>query len=73
MALKAATQGLGRAAADAATGGRGAMGMRLAGSNQVGPWRRGSEGLYQFDVRGPGRAVYTVRMPAAKPLEASCT
>ena len=47
--------------------------MRLAASHLVGPWRRGSEGVYQFDVPGSGRMVYTVRMSVAKPLEASCT
>ena len=65
-ALKVATVGLGRAAAEAAVGSRGKLGLRLAGAGAVGPWRRGNEGVYEFDV--PGAAgVYTVRMPLVGP------
>ena len=73
LALRAATRGLQRAAADVAVGSRGALGMRLAVAGRVGPWRRGSEGVYEFDVPGTGRMVYTVRMPLARPGDASCS
>ena len=71
-ALKVATVGLGRAAAEAAVGSRGKLGVRLAGAGAVGPWRRGSEGVYEFDVPGT-KEVYTVRMPLARPGDASCS
>jgi len=64
--------GLGRAAAEAAVGSRGKLGLRLAGAGAVGPWRRGSEGVYEFDVPGT-EGVYTVRMPLARPGDASCS
>ena len=49
------------------------LGLRLANQYQVGPWRQGSEGVYQFDVPGSGSVAYTVRMPLANPMWATCT
>ena len=46
--------------------------MRLAGAGAVGFWRRGSKGVYEFDVLG-AKGVYTLWMPFVKPGDASCS